>query len=111
MRGCPTEVDLGRSGPAKSLVGTEVGVVDEAQLDRLSEVLGDQGAQEFQSEATLQGPPEPFDQGDRALLADRSKALLGPKPPEPPAEQLSREAARPIRDEMGRAPMAFWPSS
>src|SRR5450759_1068382 len=105
MRGRPAEVDLCRRRTAKRLMRAEVGVVDEAHLDLLHQILRHHGPQQVQAERVLQRPPQTLDQRDRALLPDRPEPLLRPEAPERPAKHLCSETARLIRDEVIRRPV------
>src|SRR5450830_1041984 len=104
MRGRPAEVDLCRRRTAERLMRAEVGVVDEAHLDLLHQILRHQRPQQVQAERVLQRPPQTLDQCDRAFLPDRPEPLLRPEAPERPAKHLCSETARLIRDEVIRRP-------
>src|SRR5664279_155033 len=100
MRWRPSEVDLGWRRPTEALMRTEVGVVDEAELDCCSEVFRCGWPQEAQPERVLQRPPQPFDQGDRAFLPDRPETLLHSEPTKLVAKAPAREAGPTVRDEV-----------
>src|ERR1035437_8552024 len=107
MRGRPAEVDLCRRRTAKTLMRAKVRVVNEAELDLLHQILRHQRPQQAEAERVLQRPPQAFDQCDRALLSDCPEPLLHTEPSQLPAEDLAREAASLIRDEVRRPSMAL----
>src|SRR5450759_2809957 len=106
MRGRLAEVDLCRRRTAERLMRAEVGVVDEAHLDLLHQIFRHHGPQQAEAERVLQRPPQTLDQRDRALLSDCPEPLLHTEPSQLPAEDLAREAASLITDEVRRPSMA-----
>lgn len=98
------EVELGRSGTAQCLMRTERCVVKQRDMGTLVQVAGAEWGSETNVEHVLQRSPEAFDDGDRAVLADRAEAMEHVEALKRIAKRCAFELRSLIGDEVARAP-------
>jgi hypothetical protein len=105
--------NLEGSGSVESLVGTVDGVVDQAVVEGLVQVLPEQGVHEGDpTQGHLQGEPEPLDECDAAVLPDGTEAMQDPQSGQRGLEDLGCELASPRKDSIAwRGERPTWSST
>jgi len=102
--GLEAEVDLRGSCSLEALMGSQKGVVAEAELDSAFECSKEQGPEGVEEEKLLEGPPGSFEGGDGAGLSDGAETMLDAELASGVAEELGGELDSPVGDEvLGRA--------